>query len=239
MQDNNSPQQKGAARGGRAPLPLRPVTIRMLLNAQRVGEGGSLLVSGREVGVVCVGGRVLEAQASTDTATARSHTYKISDGTGIIQVRHWLDQSATDTATEEVGSYLFATGNVKVFQDKPVLTGGVRPIADLTELTFHLLDCVNVHLRLTRGARAAPATAQPAAAASAGSATAQGDTSLDALIQRAMMQCDRQTGLSAAEVHSKVNMWDATLTQKSVADRLVQLVDEGFFFNVGAGKYSF
>jgi replication factor A2 len=155
QQNARSPQGASAAAGtARQVRPIRPVTIKQLLEAQRVGDGITV-IDGREVTQVCVVGRIsqFEAQAPTGAMTARHHGYIISDGTGSLLVRQWFEQDKEAPPQLPLNSFLRASGNVKVWQERPLVTGSARPIADCNELTFHFLDAVLTHLRITRGGR--------------------------------------------------------------------------------------
>jgi len=257
----NSPGSKGPQGGqksSRAPIPLRPVTIRMILEAQRVGDG-ALVVGGQEIGSVTVAGRVIAAEgaAGAGQGTAKSHTYHITDGSGLLTVRHWLDasQDAAAPEPEPAGSLVVATGNVKVFQDKPQLTGNVRLLHDANELTLHLLDSINVYQRFALGDRqipgsknksdgpgATPATAAmghtaPAAAApAAGGADGQ---NLDAALHRVMMAADRAKGVSVAEAHAKVQISMPHVTMQEVKAKFEEMTNTGYYFPTSDGHYSY
>lgn len=149
-----SPQKPGGATAPRsAQIPLRPLTIKMILDAQRIGDG-AMIVDGRDVGQVSLVARIVDVDAATGgAATAKSHAYRVTDGTGVLSVRHWLDTSKDPESQKPHprNHYVFAVGMVKVFQDKPILTGTVRLVADCNEITYHFLDVISTHLRLTQG----------------------------------------------------------------------------------------
>jgi replication factor A2 len=249
---NKNPQQKSS----RAPIPLRPVTVRQLLEAQRVGDG-ALVVSQAEIGSVTIAGRVIHSQGAdgANTGTARSHTYQITDGTGVITVRHWLDASSTEASEPEAsGSMVVATGNVKVYQDKPQLTGSVRVLHDANEFTYHLLDSIQVHLRMTQGDKQIPGSKNksdgPAAAAAAPGmsaapatgmpAAAGGDASLDAALHRVMMSVgDRGVGISAEDAHTRLRQVMPNVSAAEVKAKLDELSGSGFYFPTSNGKYSY
>lgn len=133
--------------------PIRPVTIKQLLEAQSVGQG-AMVIDGREVTQATVVGRVVAYESANlgagQALTAKHHGYRITDNTGMVTVRQWVD---TDTAQEPLplNSHVRASGSVKVWQDAPVVTGTVVAMADSNEMNFHMLDAVLTHLRLAQG----------------------------------------------------------------------------------------
>ncbi|EKF38640.1 replication Factor A 28 kDa subunit, putative [Trypanosoma cruzi marinkellei] len=148
----------GAAAGSNQPQrrmhPIRPVTIKQLLEAQRVGEG-VMVVDGREVTQATVVGRVIgyeddTANRVTGALTAKHYGYRITDGTGLVVVRQWMDADHQEEPLP-VQCYVRASGTVKVWQNAPIVTGTVRLVSDCNELNYHYLDVILTHLRLTRG----------------------------------------------------------------------------------------
>lgn len=240
--------------------PLRPMTIKMLLEATRVGDG-AMVVDGREVGQVSVVGRVVEHETGAQsTTTAKSHGYRITDGTGIMTVRHWLDNNSTE---EEhmlpVGTYMRACGNVRTWQDKPMLTGSVRFMNDNNEMLYHFLDVILTHLRLTQGPKSAPAartapsseqgiksagmgggSAQPSAAAVAPRGP-QGEidpVSLENAVRRALMQGKRSAaGVNFDDICSAVA--NHGYTAMDVKSTLRRMMDEGNIYSTDDVHYNF
>lgn len=147
--------------------PIRPLTIKQLLEAQSVGQG-VLVVDGREVTQATVIGRIVGYENANigvgQALTAKHYGYRITDNTGMITVRQWVDAEAGHEPIP-INSHVRASGSVKVWQDAPVVTGTVVGLADSNEMNFHMLDAVLTHLRLTQGNRR-PAEGAPGAEAS-------------------------------------------------------------------------
>lgn len=249
QQGGNSPGSRGpqsGQRSGRAPIPLRPVTIRMILAADRVGDG-AMIISGNEVGTVTIAGRVIEAHSNDGTGaagTARSHTYKISDGTGVITMRHWIDGSGSSDLVEE-GMFVSATGNVKVFQEKPQLTGSLRVLEDTNELILHLLDSVNVHLRMTQGdrrpagakAKGSQGASTPSAVFNGGAVAGNGSSvsgGLEAHVQDAL----RGNTYNIAQLQAALQQRGVQCNAGDVKAILDQRVTEGTVFQLHGDSYS-
>jgi replication factor A2 len=235
-----TPQSKQAPR--RSTNPLRPVTIKMITTSQRVGDG-VLVIDGKEVGTVSVVGRITTVEAATGVgATAKSHAYKITDGSGQLTVRHWLDQSATDVAPElEVGSFVRATGTVKTFQDQPTLTGNVRAMEDMNEMTFHFLDTILTHLRIKNGDRqqVVPDSAAGSTAAAQPTPFAVAGGSMEEAMAKIIHQNNaRGAGMDAAILHQQLVQAGFEGSMRDTKDKIAQLVGGGTWFVVGGDKYA-
>jgi replication factor A2 len=98
-------------------------------------------------------------------------TYRLDDGTGSIEVKQWVDSDAVDgtnpTKAKLVeGAYCRAWGKLKSFNDRRSVGAQIiRPVDDMNEVSYHLLEATAVHLYYTRGP---PGGAQAGAAASNG-----------------------------------------------------------------------
>lgn len=86
-------------------------------------------------------------------------TYKIDDGTGVIEVKKWADSDkreedevADGSSKIELDQYVRVWGRLKSFNSKRnVGAYFLRPIADFNEVNYHLLESAYVHLYTTRG----------------------------------------------------------------------------------------
>lgn len=83
---------------------------------------------------------------------------KVHDGTGLIDVRVWLDGEEPKEVSEQrridnrVGAYVRATGHLRSFMNQRSLVAfRIQPIADSNEITHHLLEVLYVHLYNQRG----------------------------------------------------------------------------------------
>src|ERR1700712_4256032 len=82
-------------------------------------------------------------------------TYKLDDGTGLIDVKQWLDSDAPEeSAKDELSdnTYVRVWGRIKAFNGKKHVGAHViRPVTDFNEIAMHLLEATYVHLYFTRG----------------------------------------------------------------------------------------
>jgi len=89
---------------------------------------------------------------------ATNITYKLDDGTSLIETKKWVDQDKAEAAGGQPGSpytegqYLRVYGRLKEFSGKRhVGAHAIRLITDNNEVTFHMLEAAFVHLYFTRG----------------------------------------------------------------------------------------
>lgn len=89
-------------------------------------------------------------------------TYKVDDGTGVIEVKQWNDGDMS--IAEQMGNdndakpklieegYCRVWGKLKAFNNKKHVGAHViRPVTDYNEINYHLLDATAIHLFFTRG----------------------------------------------------------------------------------------
>jgi replication factor A2 len=85
---------------------------------------------------------------------ATNTTYKVDDGTSVIDVKQWVDSDAAEDDEKYVpkeGDYIHVFGKLKEFNNKRhVAPQAIRPITDFNE-NYHLLNATYVHLYFTRG----------------------------------------------------------------------------------------
>jgi replication factor A2 len=86
---------------------------------------------------------------------ATNITYKVDDGTGVIDVKQWTDPNATvddDKYAPKEGDYVHVYGKLKDFNGKHHIgPNAIRPVTDFNEINHHLLSATAVHLYFTRG----------------------------------------------------------------------------------------
>lgn len=84
-------------------------------------------------------------------------TYRLDDGTGSIEVKQWVDSDTVDqdnpTKAKLVeGAYCRAWGKLKSFNDRRSVGAQIiRPVEDMNEVSYHLLEATSIHLYFTRG----------------------------------------------------------------------------------------
>jgi replication factor A2 len=145
--------QQGSQSGGSgrnyANDSLRPVTIKQLVDCKEPYPNAELAVDGVPTTQVTLVGQVRSVAPQ-----AVNTTYRIDDGTGIIEVKKWIDADNPEAAMALAqDTYVRVFGQLKSFNGKRhVGAHFIRPIQDFNEVNYHLLEAVYVHLQLTKGA---------------------------------------------------------------------------------------
>jgi replication factor A2 len=121
-------------------LNLHTATIHTQKNAQ-------LTVYGLQVTII---GQVRNISQQTTNIT-----YRLDDGTGVVEVKVWIDPEADTSHKTPIveNTYVRAWGRLKSFSGKKhVGAHFIRPLQDLNEVNYHMLEATLVHLQITRGA---------------------------------------------------------------------------------------
>ncbi|KAH8680878.1 hypothetical protein BX600DRAFT_375205, partial [Xylariales sp. PMI_506] len=128
---------------------LRPVTIKQLIEAEQAIPDSPFRIDGVEVTQVTFVGVVRGISPQTTNIT-----YKLDDGTGIFEVKQWLDADKDDQSKPNFGidQYVRVWGRIKSFNNKRHVGAHViKPINDFNEVNYHLLEATYVHLFFTKG----------------------------------------------------------------------------------------
>ncbi|TAQ83133.1 hypothetical protein B7494_g8544 [Chlorociboria aeruginascens] len=129
---------------------LRPVTIKQLIDATQPHPEADFKIDGADITQTSFIGQI-----HTISPQATNTTYKLDDGTGLIEVKQWIDGDADPANAKPLpteGQYLRVWGRLKSFNNKRHVGAHViRPISDFNEISMHLLEATAVHLYFTRG----------------------------------------------------------------------------------------
>ncbi|KAF2743121.1 replication protein A, subunit RPA32 [Sporormia fimetaria CBS 119925] len=133
---------------------LRPVTIKQIWDAQSTGD--EFRIDGATISQLTFVGQIRNLSSQTTNIT-----YKIDDGTGVIEVKQWIDsdeaaQESNDPASKKArlveDAYVRVWGKLKSFHDKKHVGAQIiRPVDDYNEINYHLLEATAVHLYYTKG----------------------------------------------------------------------------------------
>ncbi|KAL7627489.1 Replication factor A protein 2 [Parahypoxylon ruwenzoriense] len=152
---------------------LRPVTVKQIIDAEQAfGSDGPFRIDGVDITQVTFIGMVRQISPQTTNIT-----YRLDDGTGIVEVKQWLDPDKQDEASGSSSvfreeQYVRVWGRLKSFGNKRHVGAHViKPVIDFNEVNCHLLEATYVHLFFTRGGA-------PGAGAGAGAGGAGGEDSL-------------------------------------------------------------
>ncbi|KAF7196574.1 Replication factor A protein 2 [Pseudocercospora fuligena] len=131
---------------------LRPVTIKQLIDAHHPHpDAEHFMIDDSETTQV-----TFVAQVRNISTQTTNVTYKLDDGTGTIEVKVWVDAEAAsmEDGKQKVVEQGHARvwGRLKQFNNKRhVGAQFIRPIQDLNEISYHLLEATVVHLHYTKG----------------------------------------------------------------------------------------
>lgn len=146
---------------------IRPLTIKQVIDTTQNTSEAEFKIDGSGVVTLCIVGQVISISQLTTY-----NTYKLDDGTGSMEIKHW--KTAGTGADDELekpnpireGNYVKVFGKLSVFNNRISITAhAIKAIPDPNEYYCHFLEATAVHLYFTRG----PLKSQQSkAAASAG-----------------------------------------------------------------------
>ncbi|KAK6442545.1 Replication factor A protein 2 [Oleoguttula sp. CCFEE 5521] len=195
---------------------LRPVTVKQLLDAHHpYPDAEHFMIDDQETTQVTFVGQVRNISQQTTNVT-----YKVDDGTGVVEVKVWVDsevmnEDGQDPKKVTEQAYVRVFGRLKVFGNKRHVGANViRPIQDFNEISYHLLEATVVHLQATRGA---PGDAKAATNGAANAAANGMSTAASAQLAgvsasaRKVFECLRNSpqtneGLHMQDIAIQVNM---------------------------------
>lgn len=130
--------------------------MKQALDAHQPHPNAEFKVDGETISQITFVGQIRSiATHATNT------TYKIDDGTGMIEVKQWVDGDAANQEDMDLDSQkpkLVENGYCRVWGRMKELNGKrhvgahvIRPITDFNEVNYHLLEATAIHLYFTRG----------------------------------------------------------------------------------------
>ncbi|RYP44737.1 hypothetical protein DL768_008842 [Monosporascus sp. mg162] len=140
-----------AAGKGYSDESLRPVTIKQLIDAEQPYPDANFRIDGVEVTQVTLVGMVRAISPQTTNVT-----FRLDDGTGVIEVKQWLDADKHDDEAAKsafpLDQYVRVWGRLKSFNNKRHVGAHViKPVTDFNEVNYHLLESTYVHLFFSKG----------------------------------------------------------------------------------------
>ncbi|KAK5939164.1 Replication factor A protein 2 [Knufia obscura] len=137
-------------KGGYGKDTVRPVTIKQILHANHPHPDAEFKIDGDIATQLTFVGQIRNISTQ-----ATNITYKIDDGTDIIEVKQWIDSESnqdqvdTDMSKPKLveDGYCRVWGRLRAFHDKRhVQAHIIRPITDYNEINYHLLEATAMHL---------------------------------------------------------------------------------------------
>jgi replication factor A2 len=130
---------------------LRPLTVNQVQSYKEPYPGAEASIDGRTVTQVMIVGQVRAINPQTTNVT-----YKVDDGTGVIDVKKWVDAEQPEDATPQfqLDQYVRVYGRIKTFGDRNHIGAQfMRAVDDYNEVNYHLLEATYVHLLLQKQAK--------------------------------------------------------------------------------------
>jgi replication factor A2 len=95
-------------------------------------------------------------QVRNISTQATNVTYRIDDGTGVVEVKVWIDTDAMESSDNKPkvteGAWARVWGKLRSFGNKRHVGAHViRKIDDMNEVNYHLLEAAVVHCYFTKG----------------------------------------------------------------------------------------
>jgi replication factor A2 len=160
---SQSPQQQQRTRRQYDEQTLIPVTIRMALAAKpdtSGGEGSLQLEDGRKLASVKI---VAAVRSCNDYST--NILLEIEDGTGLLDVKQWFDDSDCSYLQElktqvlKDNIYVKIVGQLKVYDNKmQLVANSIHPITSGNEITHHMISVVHSAEKFKRGSEIVPSS---------------------------------------------------------------------------------
>jgi len=241
----NSPYGASASQdspGSRAKQPaasLRPVTILQILNAVQAHTDAEFTIDDSEPSQLTFVAQVISCVAQVTTIVLQ-----VTDGTGQMDVRQWLESAEEgEKKKEAIGEmgWVRILGTIRSFNNKRQITAArIHPITDMNEIFFHQLEALSVHLYYTKGA--IEATGGISAAGGATSAYTAGGTGgaateaypdLDDL-QRAIMTWMKNSAAGDEGLHVVAIAQGVAkrfgMDAATISGAIDRLLDDGYIF---------
>ncbi|KAI8997327.1 hypothetical protein BDB01DRAFT_713121 [Pilobolus umbonatus] len=127
---------------------LRPVTIKQINSVSNPQEG-IFKIDNADITQLSIVGAVRNMQT-----LETNNVYTVEDGTGLIEVRKWIDQNESGEDMDDIRHnihYVRVYGRLNSFGGRvTVVAFSIRPITDFNEITYHFLDAVFAHLTYSK-----------------------------------------------------------------------------------------
>ncbi|KAI0006130.1 replication protein A subunit RPA32 [Russula compacta] len=229
----------GLGRRGTLSQSLRPITVKQFLQATQAHADADWVFENAEFGHVTLVAHVVTVQKQ-----ATNCLYKLDDGTGSLEARHWSDsinQESEDGQNEVLpNTFARVTGTIKTFGPKRYINATrIRPVQDAQEPFFHLLDVMAVQLTFDRGPPGSHMNAQTAgnpslseySAAQVHHSEVKDQYSQLPPVPRSIVQFMQKQPQTPEGVHVSAIAKAVGADAESIEQALERLLDDGLIFS--------
>ncbi|KAJ7219343.1 replication protein A subunit RPA32 [Mycena pura] len=220
-----------------ASLSMRAVTIAQVRKATQLHADAEWKLDDKPVGQIN-----LVAEVHEHTAYATNRTFLLDDGTGRITAKFWMDipseQQKVPWRGIPVGNdnpvYVRVIGYIKSHGGKKFIhILNMRLVNDPSEVYFHILDCIYVHVVLQKGLPPASGQDQPIAGQGQSAYNVQSRPALeklfsplaDSIMHYLISQAVSPDGVHVADI-AKALKCDAI----ELSDTVEKMIDNGNIF---------
>jgi len=230
----------GLGRRGTLSQSIRPITVKQFYQATQAHPDADWMLESTVLGHVTLVGHIVSVQKQ-----ATNCVYKLSDGTGALEVRHWSDSINQDDGDDEgevkPNTHAKVTGTIKTFGSKKYINATrIRTTTDFHEPFYHQLHTMYVQVQFERGPpgsnaqTAGPSGGQSLSAYSAGqvhqSTTNDQYGHLEpvsqSIVRFMLNQPQRPEGVHVSAIAKAVGG-----SAESIERALEQLMDDGIIFS--------
>jgi len=223
-----APAADGGKKGGYTgsqQVHLIPVTCKQIAGA--VPDGERFLIDGQELSHITIVGQMCKSSFQSNYILVT-----VDDGTGIVDVRYWVDPTSPATAqVRELCSsnnYLRIYGNLRSFQGKKdVLAQRIQAVNDFSEVTFHMLQCIYTHLANTRGPLTASVQPRYNTEANVSDTGLSYPSNVHHMVHELVRADTSSNGLILSDIYNKLA---GVTTEAKIDEAVAWFVDVGVFF---------
>ncbi|KAI9262212.1 hypothetical protein BDA99DRAFT_70499 [Phascolomyces articulosus] len=217
----------GGNSSGRKPMgeqTLRPVTLKQLGNCQ-ITQEGTFRIDNADVTQITFVGVI---RGITELST--NIQYKIEDGTGQVDVRHWIDQTETAEDAQKRADlvedlYVRVFGRLNNFNNRvSVVAHNIRPIKDFNEINYHFIDTTLTHVKFTNTEGAGNSDDAMMIDSGAGAPSALGNALHDKIIDIIKEYHELEEG---ASVHQIISRLGNSVNETDIRNSIEYLINEG------------
>eukprot|EP01134_Creolimax_fragrantissima_P000999 CFRG0999T1 len=148
--DNYGGSGGGGGGGGALTKMYLPITLKQAIEAHNTAGEDVYYVDGVTPSKVTFIAKIKSVQESSTNIT-----FKMEDGTGMMEVQLWVANNETDSEAQQRAAwredtYVRVVGHINEFMEKRrIRAAHIAVVDDFNEITFHMLEVVQCHLKNT------------------------------------------------------------------------------------------
>lgn len=242
MENSQGSGGKGSGRKNYDEQTIQPCTVSMILRARPEPDNSLELPDGRKVHHVVFVGAIKEY-----TENSTNIIYEVEDGTGIIEVKQWVDQNDSAAKLEmrqicmKENIYVKIVALPKHYDGNIQLVAeSIRPVVSGNELSCHLLDVVYAGERLKNRSMFVAPQASLLSSSTIGAVGRQLQKASDRDVKDAVANFIRVEGNKSdlgAEIAKCVSVLGGQYGEHAVRKVIDELAAEGLIYSTATEEY--